>query len=164
MSVFHRLAAVISPALRGGIAGLTWILAIVLIAQVVFRYGLDASLVWGEEFGRYAMVLLVFLGAIPLVAGQRLSAFASVGPGGHRGLAFLGGLVRLAFYIALGISAALLIQRSGAQRSIALGWPMALVYAPMLVFSGVAAVITLLGMAGIARPGKPASRDGEAGE
>lgn len=143
MSVFSRLAAGFPPLFRGGISGLTWALAIILIAQVVFRYALNASLVWGEEFARYVMIFIVFVGAIPLVLARSLSAFSSGAPSTPLTFRIVGGLVRLAFYGAFGASAALLMLRSGAQRSIALEWPMAIVYAPMLVFALAASAVTL---------------------
>lgn len=133
----------VPPLFRGGISVLTWLLAILLIAQVIFRYLLNSSLVWGEELTRYTMVLIVCLGAIPLVFAQRLSAFSSAETTVSRGFAALGALVRLAFYLAFGISTLLLMQKSGAQKSIALGWPMVVVYAPMLIFSIAATLISL---------------------
>ena len=133
----------VPPLFRGGISALTRMLAILLIAQVIFRYLLNSSLVWGEELTRYAMILIVCLGAIPLVFTQQLSAFSSAQKTVSRGWAALGALVRLAFYFAFGVSTVLLMQKSGAQRSIALGWPMAVVYAPMLIFSIAATLISL---------------------
>ncbi|OAT80961.1 hypothetical protein A6P54_13265 [Bacillus sp. MKU004] len=38
-------------------------MTIVVFAQVVLRYVFDTSIVWGEEFSRYAMIWLAFLGA-----------------------------------------------------------------------------------------------------
>lgn len=142
MSALPRSMAFLPPLFRGGISILSWILAILLITQVGFRYGLNSSLVWGEEVSRYTMILLVFLGALPLVHANQLSAFSTGGAAG-RGFALVGALVRLAFYLAFGISTVLLIQKSGGQRSIALGWPMGVIYAPMLVFAGVAALISV---------------------
>ena len=134
--------ACLPPLFRGGISLLSLSLAILLITQVGFRYGLNSSLVWGEEVSRYTMILLVFLGALPLVHANRLSAFSSGGRVG-RGFVLMGALVRLVFYVAFGISTVLLIQKSAGQRSIALGWPMGVIYAPMLVFAAVAALISM---------------------
>ncbi|MEZ5741264.1 MAG: TRAP transporter small permease [Burkholderiaceae bacterium] len=39
------------------------IISIILIASVVFRYGLDNALSWAEELSKYLMVWLTFLGA-----------------------------------------------------------------------------------------------------
>lgn len=38
------------------------VIAVVLIAAVVYRYGLDSALSWAEEFSKYLMVWLTFLG------------------------------------------------------------------------------------------------------
>jgi TRAP-type transport system small permease protein len=142
MSAPSLPTAFLPPLFRGGISFLSWMLAILLITQVGFRYGLNSSLVRGEEVSRYTMILLVFLGALPLVHANQLSAFSAGGAVG-RGFALIGALVRMVFYVAFGISTVLLIQKSGGQRSIALGWPMGVIYAPMLVFAVAAALISL---------------------
>jgi TRAP-type C4-dicarboxylate transport system permease small subunit len=38
------------------------VIAIVLIAAVVYRYGLNSAISWAEEFSKYLMVWLTFLG------------------------------------------------------------------------------------------------------
>ena len=45
------------------------VIAVILIAAVVFRYGLDSALSWAEESSKYLMVWLTFLGA-PIVMSQ----------------------------------------------------------------------------------------------
>lgn len=44
------------------VIALVAIIAIVLIAAVVYRYGLNSALSWAEEFSKYLMVWLTFLG------------------------------------------------------------------------------------------------------
>lgn len=132
-----------APAFRAFIAALIWLLAILMILQVVFRYAFNSSLIWGEELSRYVMILVVFLGAIPLVYQKSLSAFSPADSVVRDSFALVGAAFRLLFFIALGMSTWLLIGKSGAQRSVALDWPMAAVYAPMLVFSVGAAIVSI---------------------
>jgi len=45
------------------IIALVAVIAVIMMAQVVFRYGLDNSIPWSEEVCKYLMVWLAFMGA-----------------------------------------------------------------------------------------------------
>jgi TRAP-type C4-dicarboxylate transport system permease small subunit len=130
------LNRLIPPLFRGGIAFLSWLLAVTLIAQVFFRYSLNNSLVWGEEFARYTLIVLVFIGAIQLVWNNSLTAFGSSEKTSRSVFEVVARLpARFFFFSSLAVSAGELMWRSSAQKSIALGLPMALVFAPILLFA-----------------------------
>jgi TRAP-type C4-dicarboxylate transport system permease small subunit len=59
----QRILGLFDVALYWVVVLLTAVLAIIGFTTVVFRYGLEASLFWGDEFLRYLSVWLVFLGA-----------------------------------------------------------------------------------------------------
>lgn len=133
------------PLFRGGVSLLIWVLAGVLMAQVFFRYGLNNSLIWSEEFARYVLVGLAFTASIELIATRRLTAFGDNATPRNGWLArLLTAIPAAAFYGFFGLSVWQFLMRSGAQKSIALGWPMGMVYAPLLIFSCAGVLITLI--------------------
>ncbi len=68
--------------------GLGFTMAVVVAAQVFFRYGLNHSLFWSEELARFLLVWLTFLGAS--VAYYRKAhpgvdiLFVKMGPAGRK--------------------------------------------------------------------------------
>ena len=61
---FDRLATLLIDRFCLGGAVLTLGAALVVVAaQVVFRYGLGNSIIWSEEFARFALIWSAFLGA-----------------------------------------------------------------------------------------------------
>lgn len=62
VGIVDRGLGVVDAFLLGVCCVLFSAIVCVVIAAVVFRYGLNSSLVWGEELARYLAVWLVFLG------------------------------------------------------------------------------------------------------
>lgn len=143
----HRLV-------QAGIALPVALLAVILMSQVFFRYGLNSSLYWGEELARYILVMMTFLGSLLLLQRGTLTTINLGGPASERDLVhrLLVHTPTLLFYCLLAWSAFALISRTGSQRSIALGLPMWVVYSPILICGGVGALIVL---AKILRPHRP---------
>lgn len=122
------------------------LLSLILIAQVVFRYGLNSSLYWSEELSRYILVLITFIGSLYLLQQDSLTII-ELGVR-SRARSVLGRAISFAptllFFGLLGWSAFSLIFRTASQKSIALGLPMWLVYSPMLACGVAGALIVLL--------------------
>jgi TRAP-type C4-dicarboxylate transport system permease small subunit len=108
---------------------------IVVVAQVFFRYVLNDSLVWAEEFVRYALLWSVLLGA-SLVSERREHINVDflreqLTPRGQRVLDLINAGVVLCFCACLVWFGIKLAQRSAFAVSPAAGFPMAWVYAAM---------------------------------
>jgi TRAP-type C4-dicarboxylate transport system permease small subunit len=58
-----RFAEAVERWLRVFTSALLAAMVLVIVAQVVFRYGLNVSLAWTEEVGRYLFVWICLLGA-----------------------------------------------------------------------------------------------------
>lgn len=120
-------------------AGLYWIvvtLTAVLAAMgfttVVFRYVLQSSIFWGDEFLRYVMVWLVFLGAA-LAARHRALITVDIftQPMPRRTRERVAGAVALAsaaFLIYVAAVSVQLVQRSAGTVSASMGLPMERMY------------------------------------
>jgi len=105
----------------------------VTFLQVVFRYGLDSSLSWSEEFSRYAFIWAIFLGAGSVARrGQHMAVDSLRGilPGRPRhALEIAIAAVGIAFFAVFGYAAVLLADNAIGQISTALQIPIAIVYA-----------------------------------
>lgn len=81
------------------------VIAIVMAAQVFWRYGLGAPLLWSEPISVYALVWLVFLGAAVITARWEhvaITSFVDVFPAPIRALArIFGKLAMVVFAVAL---------------------------------------------------------------
>ena len=104
----------------------------VTFLQVLFRYGLDSSLSWSEEFSRYAFIWAIFLGSgsaarrgLHMAVDLLRDALAR----GYRRLleAFIA-LVGIVFFAVFGYAAYLLTDNAIGQISTALQIPIALIY------------------------------------
>lgn len=115
-----------------GIAILIAATVAVTFLQVVFRYGLDSSLSWSEEFSRYAFIWAIFLGAGPVARrGQHMAVDALKGVLPQRQRHWLEVFVALAgilFFAVFCYAAILLTQNALAQISTALQVPIAAIY------------------------------------
>ncbi len=132
--------------IHAGIALPVALLALILMGQVFFRYGLNSSLYWGEELARYILVMMTFLGSLFLLQRDSLTTIVlgTPPPTTTVGQRLLAHAPTLIFFCVLAWSAFALISRTGSQRSIALGLPMWAVYAPMLICGALGTLIMLL--------------------
>lgn len=131
---------------HAGIALPVALLALILMGQVFFRYGLNSSLYWGEELARYILVMMTFLGSLFLLQRDSLTTIELGAPPPKTSVArrLIAYAPTLLFFCFLAWSAFALISRTGSQRSIALGLPMWIVYSPILICGALGALITLL--------------------
>lgn len=150
----HRLRRFAHRLIHAGIALPVALLAVILMCQVFFRYGLNSSLYWGEELARYILVMMTFLGSLLLLQRDTLTTINLGTPPSKRDFVrrLLAYAPTLLFYGLLAWSAFALISRTGSQRSIALGLPMWVVYSPILICGAVGALIVLVK---ILRPNLP---------
>jgi TRAP-type C4-dicarboxylate transport system permease small subunit len=104
----------------------------VTFMQVVFRYGLDSSLSWSEEFSRYAFIWAIFLGSGSAARrGQHMAvdALRDVLPAvPRRCLELFIALVGIVFFAIFGYAAVLLTDNAVGQISTALQISIAIVY------------------------------------
>jgi TRAP-type C4-dicarboxylate transport system permease small subunit len=68
----------INKAITWGVILMFGVMAIVIIAQVIYRFVLKASLPWSEELARYLMVWVTFLGAGVAVRTKGLIAVEAI--------------------------------------------------------------------------------------
>ncbi len=111
---------------------LTAVLAAMGFTTVIFRYVLQSSLFWGDEFLRYLMVWLVFLGAA-LAARHRALITVDIftQPMPRRARCVVAGLVAVAsagFLLYLAFVSTSLVQRSVGTVSASLAIPMEFMY------------------------------------
>ncbi|MEQ8934139.1 MAG: TRAP transporter small permease subunit [Silicimonas sp.] len=122
-----------------------WAIVSITIAQVVARYILNMSLVWGEELARYAMIAVTFLAPVSMVLRHELTAigqtFDRIGTHIVLRLALRG--IELGFYVTFTISTLRLSQRTAGQHSIALGLPMYIVFSLLTAFGILGALAVL---------------------
>jgi TRAP-type C4-dicarboxylate transport system permease small subunit len=102
-------------------------------AQVVFRYGLDASLSWSEEFARYVFVWIIFIGtSVATRRGQHImvEVIIALFPPKLRHAANVASIVVCLFFFGvLAYVGLLLVQNAWQQYSTALEIRIAWVYA-----------------------------------
>lgn len=130
---------------------------VAVIAQVVFRYGVQASLTWSEEVARYSFIWAIFVGAsVAARSGQHIvvDALVRTFPAGvQRGLRMFALAVCAAFFALFTWVCVLLVENAIPQKSAALEISIAWVYAAA-VLGGAASVLHFLN--GALQPPRPA--------
>jgi TRAP-type C4-dicarboxylate transport system permease small subunit len=111
------------------------VMVMVLMAQVLFRYGLAAPLFWAEEVALILMIIMTFTGLSLLVRDQRLVSVDLLGQylGGRAasalqrfvGLVVLGVALVMAWYA----TRTVMTPTIWVERSPTLGMPQAVIYA-----------------------------------
>src|SRR5262245_26439328 len=113
-----------------------WALAFVVFYQVFTRYVLNDAAGWTEEFSRYLLVAMTFLGgAMAVRRGTHIQVdflYRFVPPAARLALAFLVDAVRIAFFAYAVWLTWLLMQRIGSQRMAIVELPIGLVFGAML--------------------------------
>lgn len=120
----------------------------VVFLGVFFRYVLDASLAWYDEFASYLLVWLTFYGAVVASYHHRHIGFETVVnrfmPGTRRALGVVAELFVLGFQFVLFYYGWLLTQKMGDETAISVPWvKMGWVYSVLPIAGGLMLIISL---------------------
>jgi TRAP-type C4-dicarboxylate transport system permease small subunit len=144
------------------IAVIEWwsVLLLVLMVTLVcvgvfFRYVLNASLAWYDEFASYLLVWLTFYGAVVATYRRRHIGFEVVvekfGPTVRRLVDFLSECFVLAFQFVLLYYGWELMQKMGDDRAVSLPWvKMSWIYSVLPITGGLMLIITAVRLVEIA--------------
>lgn len=127
---------------------------VVVCLGVFFRYVLNASLVWYDEFASYLLVWLTFFGTVVAAYQRRHIGFELVvdklGPQTRRVVDFVGEAAVLGFQFVLFYYGWILAQRMGDETAISLPWVKVVwVTSVMPITGGLMLLISLTRLAGI---------------
>ena len=116
------------------VTGLMAMMAIILIANVLFRYVFGFSLTWSAEAARYCMIWFAFLGITVLTHHREHLSVTFLAPRLEaHGQKILRGTILCGFLILfaiLSVFGGILVIRTGGQTAASIPWlPMNLVYA-----------------------------------
>jgi TRAP-type C4-dicarboxylate transport system permease small subunit len=155
-----RLIALVEWWAVGLLAGLV----VIVCLGVFFRYVLNASLVWYDEFASYALVWLTFFGTVVAAYHQRHISFELVvdklAPRTRRVVDFIGEAAVLGFQFVLFYYGWILTERMGDETTISLPWvKVAWVTSVMPITGGLMLLISLARLAGILSPQPNARED-----
>jgi len=103
----------------------------VMLAGVVFRYVFNDSLTWSEEFSRYALVMMTFVGIATGFRKRvhiRIDALLTTWPRMAHALEIFGLVASIAFLGFLIVQSVQLTRVLGSSRSAALNMPMSWLY------------------------------------
>jgi TRAP-type C4-dicarboxylate transport system permease small subunit len=129
-------------------------LVVVVCLGVFFRYVLNASLVWYDEFASYLLVWLTFFGSVVAAYHKRHIGFELVvdklAPRVRRVVDFVGEAAVLGFQFVLLYYGWILTQRMGDETAISLPWvKVSWVTSVMPITGGLMLLISLIRLAGI---------------
>ena len=122
----HRLLGRLVALVEWWAVGLLAGMAILVCLGVFFRYVLNSSLVWYDEFASYLLVWLTFYGCVVVDYHQRHIGFDlfvnKLGPGQRRVVDIVGELAVLGFQFVLFYYGWILTERMGDETAISLPW------------------------------------------
>lgn len=147
-----RIERVVVRALEWWAGILLVAMVVVVTAGVFYRYVLNSSLVWYDEFASYLLVWLTFYGAV--LATQRGihiefdTLVRRLEPGPRRAVEAVSGLCSLAFHVILFAYGIVLTRSMGAETAISLPWVrMAWVYSALPISGALMLVFSAVGLA-----------------
>lgn len=125
------------------------LMVLVVCLGIFFRYFLNASLVWYDEFASYLLVWLTFYGAVVASHRRRHIGFELVihklSPTTSRIVEFIGECCVLGFQIVLCYYGWLLTQKMGDETAVSLVWvKMGWVYSVLPITGGLMLIISLV--------------------
>jgi TRAP-type C4-dicarboxylate transport system permease small subunit len=137
------------------------VVSVVVVVEVILRYGLGQTLVVTEEVSRYLMVWIAFLGAVLLmrerghIAAEGLGSW--LGPRGRRVTAVVANLLSLAFLVTLTVAGLQTLPGQLDQSLITINIPIFWFYLAIPVGSGLMALIVAARLLGFDDPGPATS-------
>ncbi len=137
------------------------VLMVVLVCLgVFFRYVLDASLAWYDEFASYVLVWLTFYGAVAASYHRRHIRFETVMdrllPRTRKRFEFVAELFVLAFQVVLFYYGWLLTRKMGDETAVSLVWvKMGWVYSVLPITGGLMLLISLQRLRTLVGGGEP---------
>jgi TRAP-type C4-dicarboxylate transport system permease small subunit len=130
--VLARLGNVMNRAAEVVCAVMVLTMTLVVAAQVICRYLIEASLTWSEEASRYLLIWITFLGASTAFRRGMHTGFDAVvralSPGARRAARVVTLLAIVTFVVIVGVKGMQLALFNMAQRSPAMRLPMGAVY------------------------------------
>jgi TRAP-type C4-dicarboxylate transport system permease small subunit len=131
--MFNTIDRLILNVTSAIVASLIALMTATVIIGVFYRYVLNDALPWPEEFARFAMIWISWVGGgIALRRGAHVATDLLVNqlpPGPRRILLFVGNVLILAFLVIVLVNGIALVQRVAFQSTIALGISMQIPYA-----------------------------------
>ncbi len=124
------------------------LMVVIVCLGVFFRYVLDSSLVWYDEFASYLLVWLTFYGAVAASYHNRHIGFetfvARLMPDTRRNVETVAELFVLVFQIVLFYYGWLLTQKMGEETAVSLVWvKMAWIYSVLPITGGLMLLISV---------------------
>lgn len=131
--MFNTIDRLILNVTSAIVASLIALMTATVIIGVFYRYVLNDALPWPEEFARFAMIWISWVGGgIALRRGAHVATDLLVNqlsPRPRRILLFVGNVLILAFLVIVLVNGIALVQRVAFQSTIALGISMQIPYA-----------------------------------
>lgn len=140
------------------VMGLLVSMVLVVTLGVFYRYVLNASLIWYDEFASYLLVWLTFYGAVVAAHYRRHIAFETLverlSPGARRAAAIAAEVCMIAFQGILLYYGWVLMQAIGAETAVSLeSVRMRWIYSVLPISGGLMLLISLVDLAGLLRGG-----------
>ena len=135
-------------------------MVVVVLLGVLYRYAIDRSLVWYDEFASYILVWLTFVGAVAASWRGRQISFDLIiersGPKVARVLRIFAELCVLAFHLLIAFYGWNLMDRMGAETAVSIEWVrMSWVYGVLPASATLMGLISLHRLISLARGGLP---------
>lgn len=134
-------------------------MALLVTVAVFYRYVLNASLIWYDEFASYLLVWLTFYGAVVAAYYRRHIAFETLverlGPAARRGTAIAAEVCVLVFQGILLYYGWVLARTIRAETAVSLEWVrMGWIYSVLPISGGLMLLISLVDLAALLRGGE----------
>ncbi|HEV8310176.1 MAG TPA: TRAP transporter small permease [Methylomirabilota bacterium] len=140
---------------------LLFLMVAIVVVGVFYRYVLDASLAWYDEFASYLLVWLTFYGAVVVSYHRRQISFEtlaeSLGPRGRRAVMIVAELLVLAFQVILTYYGWVALDAMAFDIAVSIPWVrMTWIYSVLPISGALMLLISVLQLADLVRGAPPA--------